>query len=1378
MTLLLCLSATVAYADDSSGSAASDSAIESNLAAVQIPFIKNQGQIEDPAVKFYVGTFAGTASVTDKGITYSHSKDVNGETQTSEVQENLVGAKGVNPVGAGQSQTSGNWYIGDDSSKWRTNIPAYNQVSLGEVYDGIELSLKAYGNNIEKIFTIQPGGDPQDIRLTIDGADSLLINKKGELEIGTDLGNVQLTSPIAYQEIDGKKVDVAVKYDLQGSNSYGFELGDYNPAYPLVIDPLLAGVFSSATEGMTNGVYHIPIVASSDYVYVGGYINTASNRANVAVYKFSKDLKTVLNYSVLGGSNDDYVNGMALDTNGNIFIVGSTSSCDYKATTRFPSSTTGVYSNALSTTDTSNQRRSDVFVVKLSGDSLTTLALTTFGSTYNDYGDEIALDSQGNVIITVNSTYNSSDLNKYPNTSSNANTNIAGTALTSGKPYIVVTKLKNDLSGGSDENSNPITTSPIASTFLGIGTGNGHANIAICQDKIYVGSYIPGTSVYPLAGSSYDSKINDGVNTSSGDGVISRLSNDLGTLEAGTFLGGNGSDMIYDLAVDSDGNIYATGLTSTGGGFLIDTGCIGSYATSGTATDMYVLKLNADLSSLLGSALFGSTSSCNEFGTSLALSNDSVYVAGQGSSTFPTTAGAYKTTLSASPNIVVLKLDKAFTIYTSSFICQGTVDTNGPCAGIAFDADSNLLISGNTAGSSVPITITPTVSPDYGTWPTSGAALFKMSSDLLSYWPVGSTLTVPGKTPTSVDLSWTASNAPSNRILKDNTVIDTVSGVTTYRATGLTPNTAYTFKVEAGDSELNNWTIDGPSLTITTENDTTPPTWPSPGNTITVSGVTSSGLTLSWPPATDNTAVTGYKVFQDSVQFASVNADVLSYTISGLTEGTQYTFKIEAGDMVGNWSENGPVKTLTVELQVLTWPQGSSLTVSNVTANRLTLNWTAADDNIGVASYKIYQDEVLIGTVPASMWTYNVTGLTANTPYTFKVEAGDDVGNWSTDGPSVTVSEMVRPTWPTGSTITAVDTSSSELTLTWSAATDNMAVTGYRIYQDGVLLDTVVGTEYNVTNLSASTTYTFKVEAGDAAGNWSTNGPSVTKMTAAVSISLTLNKNVVSVGDTITASGKANPVTWVTVKMLDSMQNILFVDSIQSDEVGNYIMDLQIPTDANGPLTVVAGYGSNVATCELNMAGNPEALAAKIADATVILNGAVEGTDFGKYAVGSKSTLQTAINAAQAVLETATSKSQVDLDTATTVLNEALAAFEAGKVTTVTEPKYIVTAANDDNYNNGQTADGIIMMTVQDGISGFKYFSVNITSVSPHEGSEVVVFVHLRDGIQLAINATKADFDMVNNAEAGFNIKSGDVVKAYIVDDLTNAVDRNPVILQ
>jgi len=111
-------------------------------------------------------------------------------------------------------------------------------------------------------------------------------------------------------------------------------------------------------------------------------------------------------------------------------------------------------------------------------------------------------------------------------------------------------------------------------------------------------------------------------------------------------------------------------------------------------------------------------------------------------------------------------------------------------------------------------------------------------------------------------------------------------------------------------------------------------------------------------------------------------------------------------------------------------------------------------------------------------------------------------------------------------------------------------------------------------------------------------------------------------------------------------------------------------------------------------------------------------------------------------------------------------------------PKYRVIPEEDPVYTIGETEDGIKTMTVKSNQTGLNYFTVTIESIKPHEGIETAVFTHIRDGVQLGLNALGADFDKISAAKTGFNVKPGDVIKVYIVDRLTNDSDSNPVVLQ
>ncbi|WP_281323120.1 GEVED domain-containing protein [Flavobacterium aestivum] len=180
----------------------------------------------------------------------------------------------------------------------------------------------------------------------------------------------------------------------------------------------------------------------------------------------------------------------------------------------------------------------------------------------------------------------------------------------------------------------------------------------------------------------------------------------------------------------------------------------------------------------------------------------------------------------------------------------------------------------------------------------------------------------------------------------------------------------------------------------------------------------------------------------------------------------------------------------------------SALAASGTTQTTTNLSWTASTDNVGVTGYDVYQGATLLGTVTGT--TYNVTGLTASTAYTFSVKAKDAAGNISASSNVVNVTTLApvvdttAPTVPTA--LTASGTTATTTNLSWTASTDNIGVTGYDVYQGAALLGTATGTTYNVTGLTASTAYAFSVKAKDAAGNISAASNVANVTTSAVTI--------------------------------------------------------------------------------------------------------------------------------------------------------------------------------------------------------------------------------------------------------------------------------------
>ncbi|GAA3631345.1 GEVED domain-containing protein [Flavivirga jejuensis] len=188
----------------------------------------------------------------------------------------------------------------------------------------------------------------------------------------------------------------------------------------------------------------------------------------------------------------------------------------------------------------------------------------------------------------------------------------------------------------------------------------------------------------------------------------------------------------------------------------------------------------------------------------------------------------------------------------------------------------------------------------------------------------------------------------------------------------------------------------------------------------------------------------------------------------------------------------------------------TNLAASNLTQASVDLSWTASTDNVGVSGYDIYQDGSLITNVNGTM--YQVTGLSASTMYSFTVKAKDAAGNESTVSNIVNTTTLApdteAPTAPTN--LTASNITDSGASLTWTASTDNVGVSGYDVYQGASIIATVIGTAYEVSGLTANTNYDFTVVAKDVGGNISTasNVVSITTDSVVITYCTSASRNV------------------------------------------------------------------------------------------------------------------------------------------------------------------------------------------------------------------------------------------------------------------------------
>ncbi len=283
--------------------------------------------------------------------------------------------------------------------------------------------------------------------------------------------------------------------------------------------------------------------------------------------------------------------------------------------------------------------------------------------------------------------------------------------------------------------------------------------------------------------------------------------------------------------------------------------------------------------------------------------------------------------------------------------------------------------------------------------------------------------------------------------------------------------------------------------------DTVPPTVPTG---LTTTGATDASISLSWTASTDNVGVTGYKIFRNGAQVGTSLTP--GYTDSGLAASTMYTYTVSAYDAVGNDSAQSAQLIVSTTASPDTTPPSvpTGLTTTGASDSSVSLSWTASTDNVAVTGYKIFRGGAQVGTSPTA--SYTDSGLTASTMYSYTVSAYDAANNNSAQSAALVVStnttvDTTPPSVPTGLMQTA--STSTSISLGWTASTDDVGVTGYTIFRAGTQVGTSATTMYTDTGLTDSTSYSYTVSAYDAAMNNSAPSTALSAMTSACSISVT-----------------------------------------------------------------------------------------------------------------------------------------------------------------------------------------------------------------------------------------------------------------------------------
>lgn len=642
---------------------------------VPLSFEPNAGQT-DPAVKFLAHGPRYTLFLTSNSAVIAPSS-CSSQKQPGQcwVKMQLLRANAAATARALQPQSGvSNYFIGNNPQDWRTGIPHFGRVGLRDVYQGINLAYYGNPQHLEYDFEVSPGADANLIHLKFTGAAgslALRTNPNGDLKIAAPGGSLVLLKPAAYQVINGVKRPVASQYAIEGKR-VSFNLGPYDHSKTLIIDPAL--VYSTYIGGSgSDTISGIAVDGSGDAFVTGGTGSTnfptaspeqksLAGSSNVFISELKPDGSGLVFSTYVGGTGYDKGTAIALDSSGNIYVSGYTSSANFPAT-----------SGALQKTFQGAPGKSEAFVLKLNSGGAALGYATYLGGSNGDFAYGIAVDSGGNAYVT-----GSTQSSNFP----------------------TANPIQKNLNGGSDAfvaKLNPQGASLVYSTYLGgLGADSGQAIAINSAGEVFVTGFTLSTD-FPTATPLQSSG-------GGGDAFVAKLNSAGTALAYSTYLGGSAEDRGLAIAVDGAGDAFVAGVTQSANFPTTQ----GAYQTApGGASDAFVTEINPAGSQMLYSTLLGGSG--NDQANGLALdSSGNAYVAGStASSNFPRLTpsqsslgeGACAATCS-NAFVTVIKPGGSALVYSTY------LGGSGPDYGtaIAVDGSGNAYVAGTTASSNFPAT--------------------------------------------------------------------------------------------------------------------------------------------------------------------------------------------------------------------------------------------------------------------------------------------------------------------------------------------------------------------------------------------------------------------------------------------------------------------------------------------------------------------------------------------------------------------------------------------------------------------------------------------------------------------------------------------------
>ena len=579
------------------------------------------------------------------------------------------------------------YLMGSDPDAWHTDIPLFERVKYESVYPGVDLIYYGRRGRLEYDFIVAPGRTHDPILLAFEGVEGLQLDDQGDLVLLNGPEELRLEKPVVYQEIAGLRREIAGGYFLDERNQVGFEIGQYDEAHPLIIDPVFS--YSSYLGGGGNDVASAVAVDSQGNAYLTGGPSSPNFPGTIPpsafagggilgmdgfVTKMNAD-GTDLVYSVyFGGSLDDLGISITVDGEGAAYVTGATRSADFP--TQNP--VQGDFGGG------GDLLKSDAFALKLRPDGSGLVYSTYLGGSGDDGARGIAVDSESSAYI-VGST---SSLN-FPIAAPLQAANNGGGPMGSDA---FVTKLSAD--GGS----------MIYSTYLGGSEDDLGMGIAVDAAG---NAYVTGGSRsadFPVAGAFQQES------GGASDAFLAKINAAGSVLLYSSLLGGESDDYGMGVALDAESNAYITGLTGSEDFPTVEAAQPDFGQPDGLGADAFVTKVNAAGSEIVYSTFLGGSDL--DAGAAIAVAAEgNAYITGETSSIDFPTLNAIQPAPGGSLDGFVAKLTADGSSFEFCTYPGGSgLDTG---SGIALDAQGGVYVTAGGSSFDQPVT--------FGAFQTSSA---------------------------------------------------------------------------------------------------------------------------------------------------------------------------------------------------------------------------------------------------------------------------------------------------------------------------------------------------------------------------------------------------------------------------------------------------------------------------------------------------------------------------------------------------------------------------------------------------------------------------------------------------------------------------------